>query len=73
MGVSLPMQETQVQSLVQEDPTCCTVTKPVSHNTEPADLEPMLWNKSSHRNEKPVHCNEEQSPLTQLEKACVQQ
>ena len=28
----LPMQETQVQSLVQEDPTCPRVTKPVHQN-----------------------------------------
>ena len=27
--------------------------------TEPAHLEPMLCNKRSHRNEKPVHRNEE--------------
>ena len=36
------------------------------HKTQllkPACLEPMLCNKRSHCNEKPVHCNEEQSPL----------
>ena len=27
--IQLPMQETQVQSLVQEDPTCCRATKAV--------------------------------------------
>ena len=28
----LAIQETQVQSLVWEDPTCCGATKPVCHN-----------------------------------------
>ena len=28
----LPMQETQVQSLIREDPTCHEATKPVDHN-----------------------------------------
>ena len=28
----LPMQETQVQSLIQEDPTSLGTTKPVCHN-----------------------------------------
>ena len=30
--ICLPMQGTQVQSLVQEDPTCHGATKPVRHN-----------------------------------------
>ena len=30
--IRLPMQETRVQALVQEDPTCCGATKPVRHN-----------------------------------------
>ena len=45
--------------------------EPVSHNywahvpqlLRPAHLEPMLCNKRSHRNEKPVHHNEEWSLL----------
>ena len=61
------MQGTQVWALVWEDPTCCGETKPVHHNywasvpqlLKPACLEPMLRNKRSHRNEKPVHHNEE--------------
>ena len=44
----------------------CTL-EPASHNywahvpqlPKPARLEPMLHNKRSHRNEKPVHRNEE--------------
>ena len=30
--IQLTMQETQVQSLVQEDPTCRGTTKPLCHN-----------------------------------------
>ena len=32
LRIRLPMQWTQVQALVQEDPTCCRATKPVCHN-----------------------------------------
>ena len=32
LRVHLPMQGTRVLALVQEDPTCCRVTKPVQHN-----------------------------------------
>ena len=32
LRIHLPMHGTQVQSLVQEDPTCCGATKPVLHN-----------------------------------------
>ena len=32
LGIRLTMQETQVQSLFQEDPTCHGATKPVCHN-----------------------------------------
>ena len=84
LRVLLPMQGTQVQALVREDPTCHRATKPVCHNywacvLEPTShnywahvpqllkstcLEPVLCNKRSHRNEKPAHHNQEQSPLT---------
>ena len=77
IGICLPMQWTQVQPLVQGDPTCRGATKSVHHNywacaleprshnywahmlqlLKPAHLEPVLWNKSSHLNEKPKHCN----------------
>ena len=40
--ICLPMQGTQVQSLVQEDPTCCRATKPMCHNYWACTLEP--WN-----------------------------
>ena len=32
LRIHLPMQGTQVQALVQEDPTCRRATKPVHHN-----------------------------------------
>ena len=38
------MQETQVQSLVQEDPTCQEATNPVHHNYWAWALEPGSWN-----------------------------
>ena len=39
----LTMQETQVWSLVQEDPTCCRATKPVGHNYWTCGLQPKNW------------------------------
>ena len=81
--VHLPVQETRVQSLIQEDPMCCRSAKPVLHShwtlvlqlPKPTRLEPVLCDKSSHCNEKPVNeeeprCNEEEPPLhqAQLEK-----
>ena len=32
LRIRLPVQGTQVQALVQEDPTCHGATKPVCHN-----------------------------------------
>ncbi|KAJ8780612.1 hypothetical protein J1605_000655 [Eschrichtius robustus] len=32
LGIRLPMQGTQIRSLVREDPTCRGATKPVRHN-----------------------------------------
>ena len=32
LRIHLPVQETQVQSLLQEDPTCLRATKPLCHN-----------------------------------------
>ena len=31
LRIHLPTQGTQVQALVQEDPTCCGTTKPMHH------------------------------------------
>ena len=65
--IYLPIKGTQVWSLVQEDSTCRGTTKPASHNywarvpqlLKPACLDPVLYNKRSHRNEKASHYNEE--------------
>ena len=79
LRICLLMQGTRVQSLVQEDPTCCGPTKPMHHNywacalepvshnywahvpqlLKPTCLEPMLQNKRSHCNEKPMLHNKE--------------
>ena len=67
LRICLPMQGTRVRALVREDPTCRRATKPVRHNyrarmpqlLKPARLEPMLLNKRSHRNEKPVRSSED--------------
>ena len=66
LRICLPMQGTQVWSLVLEDPTCRGATKPVCHNywacmpqlLKPMCLEPVLCKERSHCNEKPTHHNE---------------
>ena len=57
------------QSLVQENSTCCGATKPTCHDCgahsracellflKPVRPEPMLCNKRSHHNKKPVYLN----------------
>ena len=42
--IRLPMQGTQVRSLVQEDPTCRGATKPECHNFWACALEPASHN-----------------------------
>ena len=67
LRIFLPMPGTQVQSLVQEDPTCHGATKPMYHNSWARALEPMSHNKRSHHT-----LRLESSPTSsQLEKACV--
>ena len=44
----LPMQGAWSQSLVQVDPTCHEITKPVCYNYWAHALEPVLHNKKSH-------------------------
>ena len=59
------MQQAGVQSLVQEDSACHRETKPLCHNywthllqlLKPPSLQPMLRNKRSLWDEKPVHCH----------------
>ena len=56
--ICLPRQETQVQSLIQGDSTCCQATKPVYHNYWACTLETVLWNKRNCCDEKCVHWKE---------------
>ena len=42
LRIHLPMQETWVRSLVQEDPTSLEATKPVHRNDWASALKPML-------------------------------
>ena len=71
LRIHLLMQRTQVQSLVLKDSTFQGTTKPESHNywaymlqlLKPVCLEPVLLNKRSHHNEKPLHPNKEQPLL----------
>ena len=66
-SIHLAMQGTLVRSLVLEDPMCRGAAKPMRHNywthalqlLKPTCLEPVLSNKRSHCNEKPVHHNKE--------------
>ena len=44
LRIHLPLQDTQVQALVQEDPTCRGTTNPVRHNYWACALEPMSHN-----------------------------
>ena len=55
------MQESQVQSLIQEDPTCCRAAKPVDHSYEPVleslgarAIEPTCLGASASQQEKPL-------------------
>ena len=71
LRIRLPMQGIWVRALVRKDPTCHGATKPMCHNyracalepkpqlLKPVHLEPLLHNKRSHHNEKPMHHNEE--------------
>ena len=57
LGIRLPMQGTQIRSLVREDPTCRGATKPVRHNYWACALEPASHNYWAHVPQllKPVH------------------
>ena len=65
----LPMQGTQVQALVQEDPTCHGATKPMRHNYWACALEPTSHNYWARVPQLlkpmrlgPVLCNKEKPP-----------
>ena len=44
LRIHLPTQETGVQSLVREDPTCRGAAKPMCHNYRACALEPTSHN-----------------------------
>ena len=44
LRIRLPVQGTQVQALVWEDPTCRGAAKPVCHNYRACALEPASHN-----------------------------
>ena len=88
LRICLPMQGTQVWSLVQEDATCRGATKPVRHNywacaLEPAShnywacmlqlLKPVLHNKRSHHCKTLLTATKSRPSSVQLQKARVQQ
>ena len=57
LRIRLPMQGTQVQALVQEDPTYCGASKPVSHNYwahVPHLLKPVCSTARAPQQEKPL-------------------
>ena len=63
LRICLPIQGTQVQSLVQEDPTCHGATKPVRHNYWACTLEPPHHNYWSLRTLGPT-CRQLLSPCS---------
>ena len=62
LRIHLPMQGTWVRALVWEDPTCCRAAKPMHHSYRACALEPMLRNKRSHRNKKPMPHKDRAAP-----------
>ena len=65
LRIHLPLQGTQVRSLVGEDSTGCRATKPMCHNYRSLSaLQSVLHNKKSHCNEELMYRNEEEPPLT---------
>ena len=85
LRIRLPMQGTQVQALVWEDPTCRRATKPVPHNYWAWALEPLCHNYWSPCTYSPCSATREATTMRslptatkssprfpQLEKACAQ-
>ena len=72
-GVRLPMQETLVQSLVQEDSTHCGTTKACGPQLLSPQAAPPVArapstcapHERSHHSEKPTHRNKRQPPLAE--------
>ena len=63
------MQETWIQSLIQEDPTYCRATKPIHHNYWACALELMLHNEKPQQWEAHAPQLERSSRSPQLEKS----
>ena len=58
LRICLPMQGTQVQSLVREDSTCHRAIKPMYHNyLSLRAFEPVLHNKRSNHKDGPTPHN----------------
>ena len=55
LRVHLPIQGTQVQSLIREDPTCHETTKPVPHNYWSRSRRAHAPQQEKPSNEKPAH------------------
>ena len=78
LRICLAMQGTLVQSLVQEDVTCCSATKPMCHNYGGHMLQLLKlvpWNPCSATEatvEKLCISMKSHPHWPQLEKACVQ-
>ena len=73
LRIHLPRQGTQVQSLVQEDPTRCKATKPTHQdywNPHPRAYAPWQEERCS---EKPEHRSRRVAPSLQLDKVHTQQ
>ena len=71
--ICLPMQGTQVRSLVQKDPTCHTAAEPTGRSYQRLQaLEPVLCGKGSRHSEKPAP-RQRVAPTLQPEKARPQQ
>ena len=57
LSISLPMQRTQVQTLLRDDSTCLGAASPCVPWLSPHALESMLCHRMSHRSEKLHHPN----------------
>ena len=80
LRISMLMQWTKVQALVQQDPICCGSTKPVGHNYWACALEPASHNYWARMPQllkpaclEPVLRNKRSPRSPQLEKARAQQ
>ena len=73
LRICLPVQETQVRSLIWEDPARRRAIKPARHNYWACALERVLCNKRNHCSEKLAHCNSRAGPLATTREEPAQQ